>query len=74
MATQETPQERLRRRRRFARSLAPLAVFLIGAGILIATQTSGFLSDLGYLVLMQGVGLSVGIIPLAFGHNPISKD
>jgi hypothetical protein len=74
MATPETPQERLRRRRRFARSLAPLAVLLVVAGFLVASNTSGLLNILGYLALMQGVGLIAAIVPLAFGHNPLSKD
>lgn len=74
MAAPETPQERLRRRRRFARSLAPLAIFLVVAGFLVASNTSGLLNTLGFLALMQGVGLIAAIVPLAFGHNPLSKD
>jgi hypothetical protein len=73
MTTQETKEQRLKRRKRFARSLAPLAVFLIAAGILVATQASGLLSTFGYLVLMQGVGLTAAIVPMLFGHNPIDK-
>jgi hypothetical protein len=64
----------LRRRRRFARSLVPLAVFLVVAGFLLASNTSGLLNTLGFLALMQGVGLIAAIVPLAFGHNPLSKD
>jgi hypothetical protein len=74
LAAPETPKERLRRRRRFARSLAPLAIFLVVAGFLVASNTSGLLNTLGFLALMQGVGLIAAIVPLAFGHNPLSKD
>lgn len=61
------------RRRRFAVSLAPLAAALMFVGALLA-DGRGWLGTLGFLILMQGVGLLAAIIPLAFGHNPLSKD
>jgi hypothetical protein len=74
MANQETPQERVRRRRRFAASLAPLAVLLIVGGFLAAKHGSGVLETVGFLALMQGIGLVAAIVPLAIGYNPLSKD
>jgi hypothetical protein len=70
---QETKSEQVASRRRFARSLSPLALLLVILGVFLATQ-GGLLGTFGYLALMQGIGLTVAIIPLAFGHNPLSKD
>lgn len=60
-------------RRRFVLRAAPLAVLLIVGGLLLALETSGALAQLGYLVLMAGIGLAVALVPLFFDHNPISR-
>jgi hypothetical protein len=72
--SQETADERRNRRRRFSRSLVPGALVLVLVGALLATLGGGSLKLLGFLVLAQGVGLIVAMIPLALGRNPISKD
>jgi hypothetical protein len=65
--------ERRAPRRRFVLRAPPLAVLLIVGGRLLALETSGTVAQLGYLVLMAGVGLAVALVPLFFDHNPISK-
>ena len=64
--------EELRRRRRFVRQFAPVAVVLIVLGVVFADEDGG-LGVVGLAALAQGIGLAVALIGLAFGHNPLSK-
>jgi hypothetical protein len=42
-------------------------------GAFLAT-CDGPLATLGFLALMQGIGLIVAIVPLALGHNPLDRE
>jgi hypothetical protein len=53
--------------------LAPLAVVLTLVGVLLA-DGDGVLETFGFLLLAQGLGLIAAILPMSFGHNPLSKD
>lgn len=59
------------RRRRLARSLAPVALALVVGGVVLSSH--GAVKEIGYLAIAQGVGLIVAIIPLAFGYNPLER-
>lgn len=61
-----------RRRRRYAAQLAPLAVVLLGVGLLFAGE-DGVLGAVGVVALAQGIGLAVALSWLAAGHNPLSQ-
>jgi hypothetical protein len=65
--------ERLRRRRRFALRLVPLAVLLLVIGVAFSGK-GGVADDLGIVALGQGIGLAVALIWLGFGYNPLRKD
>ena len=73
MPGSETPAERKRRRRRSGRTITPIGIVLAAFGAFLATQ-GGTLGFLGFVMLMQGVGLLAAALPLAFGHNPLDKD
>jgi hypothetical protein len=61
------------RRRRFAILLAPVAVLLIGAGVLLAGRP-GILHVIGLLALAYGIGLVLALVPLAGGRNPAARN
>lgn len=65
-------RERRRQRRRFAARLAPMAVVLLGVGVVFADE-HGALGVVGVVALAQGIGLAVALLWLAAGHNPLSR-
>jgi|GEM_PF-6632932 len=75
MAIGTTPgaPARGRQRRALARTLVLPAALLVIAGALLARRGDS-LGALGFLALMQGVGLVVAIVPLALGRNPLSGE
>jgi hypothetical protein len=73
MPPTETPVEKKRRRQRSARTIAPIGIVLVALGVFVATR-GGTVGLLGFLVLMQGVGLLAAALPLAIGHNPLDRD
>jgi len=71
--SQTTHARTQRRRRRFALSLAPLVPLLLVVEVIFGDEP-GLLGVFGFMALMQGIGLAVALVPLAFGYNPLSKD
>ena len=63
----------VRRRRRFAARVAPIALGLVVLGVAFVDH-GGTVGTLGLVALSQGVGLAVAILWLAAGRNPLSRD
>ena len=64
--------ERVRRRRRVALLLSPLAIGLLVLGVALG-GSDGALGALGIVALAQGIGLAVALVWLAAGRNPLSR-
>jgi hypothetical protein len=60
------------RRRRFALRIAPVAVLLIVAGVLLGSG-SGVLHAVGLAAIAYGIGLGVALTWLAAGRNPVAQ-
>ena len=60
------------RRRRFAIRVAPIAVLLIVAGVLLG-DGSGVLHAVGLAAIAYGIGLGVALTWLATGRNPVAR-
>ena len=75
MAWPERRAERgrvLRRRRRVALQLIPVALLLVGGGIALGSG-GGVLHVVGLGAVGYGVGLAVALVWLAAGHDPIAR-
>lgn len=62
----------MRRRRRFALFLSPVAVALLAVGVALVGN-DGAVGVVGLIALAQGIGLGVAAGWLAFGKNPLAK-
>jgi hypothetical protein len=67
-----SPERVVRRRRRFAVQLSPVALLLVAAGVALGSGR-GLLHVVGLAAVAYGVGLAVALVWLAAGHNPIAR-